>query len=261
MNFRIDLDLYRGPLDLLLYLVRKHEVDIVELPIAKVTEQYLEYMTILEQIDVNAVGDFIEVASILIEIKSRLVLPAIEAEDVEWNDPREELVHRLLEYKKYKDVASMLEDRGREWQQSYARLANDLPPRRIDPADQPIHEVELWDLVSALGRVMREHRVTEASNIVYDDTPIHVYMERIHKHLATDGRIGITQVYQVGMHKSAMIGLFLAVLELVRHHDVEAEQDEHSSEIWLRPGDDFANSLELSDVDGYNSAAATSPSQ
>lgn len=249
--FRIDLDLYRGPLDLLLYLVRKHEVDIMELPISKVTEQYLEYMTILEQIDVNAVGDFIEMASILIEIKSRMVLPSVEDEETDWKDPREELVHRLLEYKQYKDVASMLEERSREWQQSYARLANDLPSRRIDPADQPIHEVELWDLVSALGRVMREHKVTEASNIVYDDTPIQVHMEQIHTSIVSKRQIAITEVYQAGMHKSAMIGLFLAVLELVRHHGVEAEQDDNGSEIWLRPGSEFQNELNLADVDGY----------
>ena len=98
----------------------------------------------------------------LVEIKSRMVLPNVEEEVIEWKDPREELVQRLLEYKQYKDVASMLEERGRQWQQSYSRLANDLPPRRVDPSDQPIHEVELWDLVSALGRVMREHKVTAA---------------------------------------------------------------------------------------------------
>lgn len=252
MSFRIDLDLYRGPLDLLLYLVRKHEVDIMELSISKVTEQYLGYIEILEQIDVNAVGDFLEMASILIEIKSRMVLPSVDEEDVEWSDPREELVQRLLEYKKYKDVASMLEERGREWQQSYSRLSNDLPSRRVDPADQPIHEVELWDLVSALGRVMREHTVKEPSNIVYDDTPIHVYMQRIHAALVNDGGIGITEVYQVGMHKSAMIGLFLAVLELVRHHNVEAEQDDNSAEIWLRPGAEFQAALNVAgDIDDY----------
>ena len=230
--FRIDLDLYRGPLDLLLYLVRKHEVDIMELRVSKVTEQYLEYMAILEQIDVNAVGDFIEMASILIEIKSRMVLPSVDEEETEWKDPREELVHHLLEYKNYKDVSSMLEERSREWQQTYSRLANDLPPRRIDPVDQPIHEVELWDLVSALGRVMREHKVTEASNIVYDETPIQVYMQQIHASVVAKGQIAITEVYQAGMHKSAMIGLFLAVLELVRHHGIEAEQDESGAEIW-----------------------------
>jgi segregation and condensation protein A len=251
MIFRVDLELYRGPLDLLLYLVRKHEVDITDLPIAKITEQFLDYLAILEQIDVNGVGDFIEIAGILIEIKSRHVLPHVDEEEETWKDPREELVQRLLEYKKYKDVASMLEERSRQWQQSYPRLANELPPRRIDPSDQPIHEVELWDLVSALGRVMREHELVKPSNIVYDETPIQVYMQQIHGTLATRGRIGISEVFSAGMHKSAMIGLFLAVLELVRHHSVEAEQDENSAEIWVRPGPKFREDFELANVESY----------
>lgn len=261
MLFSVDLELYRGPLDLLLYLVRKHEVDITDIPIAKITEQFLDYMAILEQIDVNGVGDFIQIAGILIEIKSRQVLPHVEDEGESWSDPREDLVQRLLEYKKYKDVASMLEERSRQWQQSYPRLASELPPRRIDPVDQPIHEVELWDLVSALGRVMREHEVAQPSNIVYDDTPIHVYMQKIHRTLSTHGRIGITEVFQAGMHKSAMIGLFLAVLELVRHHSVEAEQDEVSAEIWVRPGPQFRESFDSADVNNYDHARPVDEAQ
>ena len=149
MTFRVDVELYRGPLDLLLYLVRKHEVDITDIPIAKFANDYFQYLDVLEKLDFDAVGDFVEMASILVEIKSRLVLPKVEEEEEPWEDPREGLVERLLEYKKYKDVASILEERGREFQQSYSRQANDLPPRTLDPGEQPIREVELWDLVSA----------------------------------------------------------------------------------------------------------------
>ena len=114
MDFRVDLDMFRGPLDLLLYLVRKNELEITDIPIARITDQYLEYLTILEQLDVNAVGDFLEIASTLMEIKSRMALPGMDEQEEPWDDPREELVQRLLEYKKYKDVASMLEERGRQ---------------------------------------------------------------------------------------------------------------------------------------------------
>src|ERR1044071_7046864 len=110
MDFHVDLEIFRGPLDLLLYLVRKHEVEIVDIPIAPITEQFLEYLTLLQQLDVNAAGDFLDMASTLIEIKSRMVLPrAGEVED-ELSDPRQELVRRLLDYKKYKDAASMLDE-------------------------------------------------------------------------------------------------------------------------------------------------------
>ena len=121
MNFRVQLDVFRGPLDLLLYLVRKHEVDILDIPIAMITDQYLEHLAVLEQLDVNEVGDFLEMASMLIEIKSRIVLPRADEEDSELDDPRQELVRRLLEYKKYKDAAGLLEERGRQWQQRVSR--------------------------------------------------------------------------------------------------------------------------------------------
>ena len=131
MDFRVDLDLFRGPLDLLLYLVRKHELDVVDIPIAAVTEQFLEYLAVLEQIDVDACGDFLDMASTLIEIKSRAVLPGEEEVAGELEDPRQELVRRLLEYKQYRDAASMLEERSREWRERFPRMANDLPARAV----------------------------------------------------------------------------------------------------------------------------------
>jgi segregation and condensation protein A len=250
-RFRIDLDIYRGPLDLLLYLVRKHEVDVTEIPISQVTDQYLEHLAVLEKIDVNAVGDFLEMASTLIEIKSRLVLPRADEVEEELDDPRAELVQRLLEYKKYKDAASILEERGREWQQRYVRLSNDLPERHVDLSEQPIHEVELWDLVSALTRLIREFDAVQPSNIVYDETPIQVYMDRIHRRLVERNRVSFSEMFEVGMHKSAMIGVFLAILELVRHRHVVAEQDGIHGEIWIQPGEGFSQDLDLSDTNSF----------
>lgn len=252
MNFRVELDSYRGPLDLLLYLVRKHEVEIADLRIAEITEQYLSYLEVLEALDVDAVGDFLEMASTLVEIKSRWVLPHSDEDEEPLEDPRQQLVEKLLEYKKYKDAASMLEERSRQWQKHYARVADDLPPRRIDPSDQPIQEIELWDLVSAFGRVMRDSRASQPSNIVYDDTPIHVYMQRIHQRLVTQGRVAFSEMFEAGMHKSALIGVFLAILELVRHHSVRTEQEGGPGEIWIMPGAQFDPRLDLSDVDEYS---------
>ena len=251
MSFKVDLDIFRGPIDLLLYLVRKHEVEISDIPIALITDQFLEHLAILEQIDVNAVGDFLELASTLIEIKSRMVLPRAGEETEELDDPRDELVQRLLEYKRYKDATSLLEDQSHEWQQRYARLANDLPPRRVDPSEQPIHEVELWDLVSAFGRIIRDRRQIQPSNIVYDETPIQVYMKRLHERIVSQGRTAVSEIFQPGMHKSAMIGVFLAILELVRHHNVVTEQTAAGGDIWMHRGEKFLDTLELEDVDDY----------
>jgi segregation and condensation protein A len=256
MIFRIELDSYRGPLDLLLYLVRKHELDITQIPIAPIAEQFLDYLAVIEQLDVNSAGDFLEMASALVEIKSKLLLPRLEdeEEDETWEDPREQLVQQLLEYKQYRDAACMLEERSRNWAQCYTRVAADLAPREIDPADQPIHEVELWDLVSALGRVLRANELTRPANIVYDETPIHVYMQSIHDRLREDGQVAFSDLFQPGMHKSAMIGVFLALLELVRHHRVHAEQDALHGEIYLMPAEQFADDVERLDVDNYQGA-------
>ncbi|HWB08436.1 MAG TPA: segregation/condensation protein A [Pirellulales bacterium] len=255
MDFRIDLETFRGPLDLLLYLVRKHEVEIVDIPIATIADQYLQHLAVLEQLDVNTVGDFLEMASTLVEIKSRLVLPRGGEEEEVVEDPRQDLVKRLLEYKEFKDAASMLEERGRAWQERFARRANDSPDRGHDLADEPIQELELWDLVSAFGRIMRDYHVAVPSNIVYDDTPIHVYMSRIHQRLLGGGRVAFGDLFEPGMHKSALIGMFLAVLELVRHHGVRAEQQELHGEIWLSPGEVLSESVDPLKVDDYSRPA------
>jgi len=250
-NFRVDLNVFRGPLDLLLYLVRKHEVEICDIPIATITDQYLEYLAVLERLDVNAVGDFLAMASTLIEIKSQQVLPGGDEVDEEFDDPRQELVKRLLEYKRFRDAASLLEERGRQWQQRFPRLGADLTPRELDPADQPIQEVELWDLVSAFSRVIRDTEGARPSNIVYDDTPIHVFMERIRQRLAERGQLSFTDVFEPGMHRSTLVGIFLATLELVRHRYVRVEQNELFGEIWLLPCPELPEPVDANDLKDY----------
>jgi len=252
MDFCVQLEIFRGPLDLLLFLVRKHELDIRDLPIALVAEQYLAHLEVLQQLDVNEVGDFLELASTLIEIKSQLVLPRGGEEVEAWEDPRDQLVERLLEYKKYKDAASLLDERSRDWQQHYPRLANDVAPRQADPAEQPIREVELWDLVSAMGRILRDSQAVSPTTIVYDETPIQVYMRRIHGKLVQDRRLAFSDMFEPGMHKSAIVGVFLAVLELARHHGVRTEQSDLHGEIWLVPGDGFDPTQVIVATDEYS---------
>ncbi|TWT32741.1 segregation and condensation protein A [Blastopirellula retiformator] len=256
MKFKVDIDVYRGPLDLLLYLVRKHEIDIRDIPIAMITEQYVLYLDIIQQMDVDAAADFLEMASTLVEIKSKLLLPGAETDEELIDDPREQLVERLLEYKRFKDAAGLLDDQGRAWNRRFSRLSDDLPPRRIDPAQQPIHEVELWDLVSALTRIVRDSKTVQPTNIVYDDTPIRVYMERIHQRIVNEEKVSFTSNFEGAVHKVVIIGLFLAVLELVRHCHVVAQQPEPHGEIYLSAGDGFNTEFTLTDVDDYSSTAS-----
>ncbi len=106
-----------------------------------------------------------------------------------------------------------------------------------------------------MGRVLRANELTRPANIVYDETPIQVYMQNIHRRLLEDGQVAFSDMFQAGMHKSAMIGVFLAVLELVRHHCVQAEQEAPHGEIYLKPGERFETHLELPEPDDYQGAS------
>ncbi len=258
MRFSVQLDDFHGPLDLLLYLVRRHELDVVDIPLARVIDQYLEYIAVLEQLDLDAVGDFLDLASTLIEIKSRMVLPGDEEVERELEDPRRELVRRLLEFKQYRDAASMLEERSREWRERFPRMANNAPVLPLEPHEQPIHEVELWDMVSAFGRVLKEKlAATGPTHIRYDDTPIHVFMQRIDARLRCEGRVAFAAFFESAVHKTTLIGMFLAVLQLMRFQHARAVQPAPFEEIWLEAGAEPLPA-DLSVVNEYEHSAAAS---
>ncbi len=253
MNFTVELDNYRGSIELLLFLVRKHELQLEDLPLSVINEQFAAMIEHVDEIDINSVGDFIDVAGTLIEMKSKSALPLEEIEEEEVIDPRENLVFRLLEYKKFKDAAALLDEKSRKWRDRFSRRTNDLPPRKVDIAEQAINEVELWDLVSAYGRQMREALPQLSQEVTYDETPINVYMKQIHQLISKNGEACYSQLFVQGMHKSAMIGVFLAILELARHHDLRTEQEIAQGDIFLRPGPAFPESLNFDeDVEDYS---------
>lgn len=233
MDYLVDLDTFRGPLDLLLYLVKRQEVDICDIPIARITDQFLEYMRVLEIIDVDRAGDFLVMAATLMEIKSRMLLPADPQSAAEEEDPRSELVRQLMEYRKFKDAAQQLEILAES--QSY-RLPRQIidRPEPVSASEQPLREVELWDLVSAFGRLMRETQALAPQQIVVDQTPLHVYMENILGRLAKEGAIPFSALFSPPYQRSRLIGLFLAVLELIRLYKLQVEQSDVFGEIELR---------------------------
>lgn len=255
--FRVDLPAYRGPLDLLLYLVRREELDLTTLALAKIVDSYIEFLDVLQEIDVNAAADFIETASLLVELKSQAVLPSSsdqESEAAAIEEPPEGLVRRLLEYRQIRDAASVLEEMSQRWQERYPRLADDLPPRGQKPGEQPIADLEIWDLVSAFGRLMRESKSPAPPQVIFDETPIHVHMQRIHLRLCHEQCVWFDDLFQPGMHKSTLIGIFLATLELTRHHGVRAEQEHGSGPIRLVKNTGFSDQLRLAEVDHYDSS-------
>jgi len=236
-HYRVDLNIYSGPLDLLLYLIRRNELDILDFPIASITASFNEFLDVLELIDLDLVGDFIVMASTLAEIKSRMVLPRAEEEEIAEviDDPRSDLIQQLLEYKKFKDAATALEEHAAEWQEHYPRLSDERPKSGKDPSEDLIKEVELWDLVSALARVVKRKEVEEESSITYDDTPISTYVERIAARVRVEQRVAFSSFFEGEKLRSRMIGIFLAILELLRHHQFRADQPLDYGEIWVKP--------------------------
>jgi len=268
MGFLVQLPAYRGPVDLLLYLVRRQEVGLHGLAIARVIEQYLEYIELLQELDLGDVADFLDMASTLVELKSQAVLPKIEADEDEVDVPiddgsPDQLIDRLLEYKRLRDAGEVLEEMSQRWQQRFGRLCEDLPSRQLDPGSQPIADLQLWDLVSTFGRIIRESAGPPPTQVIYDDTPIHVYMQRIHARLETQPQVLLVDLLPPGAHKSALIGWFLAVLELSRHHGAIAHQDEYG-DIVIQRGEHYSSTLQVAEVDNYSAAgirASNMPTQ
>lgn len=233
-DYLVTLDDFRGPLDLLLYLVKRNEVDICDLPIAPITEQYHHYLDLLQMIDVERAGDYVVMLGTLIEIKSKMVLPRSEAEGAEEEgDPRLELVRQLIEYKKFKDAASLLETQAERTALRLARQPIALPQKAADPTQQPLQAVELWDLVSAFGRLLRETLSLQPQQISVDHRPIHVIMEEIVQRLEQEGPLGFRDLFTPPYQRGRLIGLFLALLELMKGRRVLAEQSEPFAEVRL----------------------------
>jgi segregation and condensation protein A len=222
-DYLVDLDSFRGPLDLLLYLVKKEEVDIRDIPIARVAEQFKQYLEVLQFIDVEGAGDFLVMASTLMEIKSKMLLPrAEESEDGGPADPRLELVRQLLQYKRFKDAAAALEARAEQQSYRLSRQPLPTPAAATLPAVQP---VELWDLVSAFARLMRETMALQPQQIVVDQTPLQVYIDLIVRRLEQEGPLSLSALFTPPRTRGRLIGLFLAVLELTKSKRVELEQE------------------------------------
>ncbi len=229
-DYLVDIDTFRGPLDLLLYLVKRDEVDVRDIPIARVAEQFKEYLGVLQLIDVERAGDFLVMAATLMEIKSRMLLPRPEESAEPSDDPRQELVKQLVQYKRFKDAAAVLEARAEEQSQRLPRQPVPMPTQAAPP---PLKPVELWDLVSAFGRLMRETLALQPQIIAVDTTPLHVYMDAIVRRLERAKRLPFSELFTPPHTRGRLVGLFLAVLELTKTRRILPEQDDTFGDIWL----------------------------
>jgi len=237
-DYRVDLDVFAGPLDLLLYLVRKEEVDIYDIHIAKITDQYIHYIEMLKNLDIDLAGDFLVMAATLMQIKSAMLLPKAEPDqlgDDDISDPRTELIRQLLEYKKFKDAANLLDAAAEEQRERFGRP--DTIVESLRPGAEPevdIEQVSVWDLLEAFDQVCRAIGKVGDISQIKDDTPIDLYQIEILHRLQTEGPMTFERIFESRTDRAVMIGLFLALLELIREKLIWAEQQSAGSAIYLR---------------------------
>lgn len=282
-DYRVELDAYSGPLDLLLFLVKRHEIDLHDVPIAQLTDQYLHHVEVIKTLDMENVGEFLVMAATLLEIKSQLLVPRSSADQGQATDgdpnltpamssldPRYELVKQLLAYKHLKDAANRLEKRRLDWDLRFARTPSrasrpmitleDAPDpdliENAEPLDLDVEDVHVMDLCDAFARILASIGQAPAThNVVYDDTPIALHAEDILDRLSRDGvlssasdeqspstgkRLTLREIFVGRTNRGEMVGLFLAVLELVRQRKVAVLQTDVASDLVLelRPKSD-----------------------
>ncbi len=271
MEYRVELDVYNGPLDLLLYLIKRDELDIYDIPIARITESYMAYVGMLKQLhetqglDIDVAGDFLVMAATLMEIKSAMLLPKAPAAEgqeetgaaADLADPRYELVQKLLEYKRLKDSAHLLESRREEFLVRFPHPPAKGEGQGDEPPPLDLDEVQVWDLMEAFGRLMKEvgGRKPRYHEVMYDDTPIDLHAADIEDRLGREGKLTLRQLIVGRASRSEMVGVFLALLELIREKKILVQQEQPLGEVEIVPAPEehrrtFAGGLHLATEEG-----------
>jgi len=249
LEYRVELDVYNGPLDLLLYLIKRDELEIYDIPIARITDSYMQYVSMLKELskeeglDINVAGDFLVMAATLMEIKSAMLLPKPPPSEggnsavAELTDPRFELVQKLLEYKRFKDAAMALAKQQELHEQRFPRIPASRDPKSDEPPPVDLEEVQVWDLLTAFTSLMKElgTRKPRYHEVIYDDTPIDLHAADIEDRLSREGRLSLRILLEGRKSRSEMIGVFLALLELIREKKILVQQEDEGIDISIDP--------------------------
>jgi segregation and condensation protein A len=221
---RIQLPLFEGPLDLLLYLIRKNEIDIHDIPIAPITRQYTEYLDLMRELNLDVAGEFMVMAATLIHIKSKMLVPVdpTEAEGEPQEDPREALVQRLLEFQRYKEAAGVLHQRGQIRAATWTRPASAAP--LFDDAGEEILEAGLFDLISAFKELLERRKTLLAHEVADQGRSVDERMAEIIEMIREGQSLELLDLFSALQTKAEMILTFLALLELVRLKSVKVYQ-------------------------------------
>lgn len=230
-SYRVRLEVFEGPMDLLLYLIKKDEIEIKDIPIARITEQYLEYLSLMRELDIAIAGDFLVMASTLIYIKSKMLLPPtpkIEGEEDLNEDPRAELVERLLEYQKFKSAAQMLHSRGEIEAAVYTRGALETDK------SNPEVSATVFDLLRVFREILKRAESEAEMEIHREEVTMAEKLAQIHARLDGGEEINVREIFEQSRTKRELILTFLAFLELVKELKIHLVQRELFGEIFAR---------------------------
>lgn len=229
-TYEVRIEAFEGPMDLLLHLIREHEIDIYDIPIAQITQQYLDYLALMEALDLSLAGEFLEMAATLIRIKVQMLLPREAEEGEEETDPREELVRKLVEYKEFKEAARTLSDHE-EGRRSFF-------PRGVDPrvykdmveeepeTEDVLRDVTLFDLVDCLREVLaRVPDRIDVHAVEVEETTVEEQMERIQGELRSRGPRSFASLFGPASRPAEIVAAFIALLELIRLGRILVSQD------------------------------------
>jgi segregation and condensation protein A len=234
-GYRVHLDNFEGPLDLLLFLIKRDEIEITEIPIAHITEQFLESIREADSLDLDRAGEFLLMAATLMRIKAKMLLPAAEDEESEEDavDPRADLVRRLLEYKEFKRVGEILGGREEEWRHIFPRAASPLPEAEMDFSEGL--GVSLLDLFRAFRRILEKTGESGTFELTAEEYSVEEQIESIRREcfVRREG-VPFSALFPERRSRALVITTFLALLEMVRRGEIEALQADTFGEIWLK---------------------------
>lgn len=234
MNYEVELEVYRGPLDLLLYLIQESEIAIYDIPISLILEKYLEHLERMKSLDINLAGEFLVMASTLMEIKSKTLLPAEERPPEEEGDPRADLVRQLLAYRRFKEAASRLSGLAEARSQRYGRgRPLELPGDEDAEGPEPLKEVSLFDVADAYRNLMRQTMSSGPRTILYDEISVEERMEAIMRALESRPELAFQALFIGSTNRLEVVGVFFALLELVRQRMVRIYQNSDFGEVMV----------------------------
>jgi len=232
-DYKVKLEVFEGPLDLLLFLIKRDEIDIYDIPIEHITRQYLEYIEAFKELDLDIAGEFVVMAAHLILIKSRSLLPVHqqgEEETEEEADPRWELVRQLLEYKKFKDAAAHLGEREAHQNALFGRV----PETPEFESERPLSEVSIFDLINAFQKILRRvNKVENLREIFEENYTVSDKIDFVLKMTASCTALKFSDLFACAASRTEMVVTLLALLELIRLKQISIRQDEPFGEIEL----------------------------